>query len=96
MERKHTEQIGAVIRQFMRINGIETPYNQYRLIQAWPEVMGGQIQRYTGDIFIKNQTLHIQITSPAIKQNLLMEHRALARKLNEHVGAQVIEDIQFY
>ena len=31
-----------------------------------------------------------------VKQNLLMEHRALARKLNEHVGAQVIEDIHFY
>lgn len=80
----------------MRINGIETPYNQYRLIQAWPIVMGELIQRYTGEIFIKNQTLHVQITSPAIKQNLLMEHRSLAHRLNEHVGAQVIEDIHFY
>lgn len=96
MRKSNIERIDAVIQQFMRINGIETPYNQYRLIQAWPIVMGPHIQRYTGDIFIKNQTLHVQITSPAVKQNLLMEHRALARKLNEHVGAQVIEDIHFY
>lgn len=86
----------AVIRQFLRINGIETPYNQYCLVQAWPVVMGPLIQRHTANIFIKNQTLHVQITSPAIKQNLMMEHRSLARKLNEHVGAQVIEDIHFY
>ena len=96
MRKCNTERIDAVIQQFMRINGIETPYNQYRLIEAWPEVMGSIVQRHTANIFIKNQTLHVQITSPAIKQNLMMEHRRLARKLNEHVGAQVIEDIYFY
>ena len=96
MRQRNTEQIGEVIQQFMRLNGIETPYNQYRLIQSWPEVMGATISRYTSNIFIKNQTLHVQITSPAVKQNLLMEHRSIARRLNEHVGAQVIEDVTFY
>ena len=96
MRKRNTEQIGEVIHQFLRLNGLETPYNQYRIVEAWPEVMGKGIQRYTGNIFIKNQNLHVQITSPAIKQNLLMEHRAIARRLNEHVGAQVIEDIVFY
>lgn len=96
MKKRNTEQIGEVIRQFMRLNGIETPYNQYRLIQSWSVVMGEAISQYTGNIFIKNQTLHVQITSPAVKQNLLMEHRSIARRLNEYVGAQVIEDITFY
>ena len=96
MRRSNTERLDEVIQQFMRLNGIETPYNQYRLIQAWPEVMGKLVQKYTAHIFIKNQTLYVKITSPAIKQNLMMEHRALAHKLNEHVGAQVIEDIHFY
>ena len=96
MRKSNTERMDDLIRQFMRINGIETPYNQYKLVQAWPVVMGKVIAKYTGEIFIKNQTLHVQITSPAVKQNLMMEHRALAQKLNQHVGAQVIEDIHFY
>ncbi len=96
MRQSNTEQIGDIIRQFMRINGIETPYNQHLIIEAWPAVMGNIIQKYTGDLFIKNQDLHVQITSPAIKQNLMMEHRSIAHKLNEHVGAQVIEDVVFY
>ena len=96
MRRSNTERIDTIVQQFMRLNGIETPYNQYRLIQAWPIVMGSLIQRYTGDIFIKNQTLHVKITSPAVRQNLLREHRSIARKLNEYVDAQVIEDIHFY
>lgn len=96
MRKRNTEQIGEVIQQFMRLNGIETPYNQYRLIQSWSAVMGEAISRYTGNIFIKNQALHVQITSPAVRQNLLMEHRSIARRLNEYVDAQVIEDVIFY
>ena len=96
MIKSNTEKLDTLIQQFMRINGIETPYNQYRLIQAWPIVMGELVQRHTADIFIKNQTLHVHITSPAIKQNLLMEHRSIARNLNKYVGAQVIEDVCVY
>ncbi|MBQ0022908.1 MAG: DUF721 domain-containing protein [Prevotellaceae bacterium] len=96
MRRRNTEQIGDVVLQFMRQEGIETPYNQYRVIKAWPQIMGESIQKYTTNIFIKNQTLNIQLSSPALKQNLQAEHRSLARKLNEFIGAQVIEDVRFY
>ena len=96
MRKSNIERIDSVMQQDMRLNGIETPYNQHKLIQAWPEVMGEHIARHTANIFIKNQTLHVQITSPAIKQNLLMEHRAIAQRLIRHVNAQVIEDIHVY
>ena len=58
--------------------------------------MGDYIAQHTDNIFIKNQTLHVHITSPAIKQNLLLEHRAIAQRLNRKVNAQVIEDVLFY
>ena len=96
MFRKSVEKLSDVLQRVMRQEGLETPLLQKRIIYAWDEVMGETVARYTGDKFIKNQTLHVQLTSPAIKQTLMMEHRALARKLNEHVGAQVIEDVQFH
>ena len=61
MRRKNTEQIGDVIMQFLRSEGLETPLNQYRLIVAWKDVLGQGIGKYTGEMFIKNQTLHVQI-----------------------------------
>jgi len=95
MRRKNTEQVGMVIGQFLRQEGLETPYNQYRIIQAWPTVMGEAINKYTRQIFVRNQALNVQIISPTLKQNLMMEHRALARRLNEYIGSQVIEDVKF-
>jgi hypothetical protein len=75
---------------------LETPLNQHRLINSWSEVMGQGIKKYTGDIFIKNQTLYVQIRSSVLKQDLMMSRQALVKRLNEHINAQVITDIIFY
>ena len=91
-----SEQVGDVVRQFLRSEGLETPLNQHRLIAAWPEVMGEGIRRYTGEVFIKNQTLFVQIRSSVLRQELNMTKANLVAKLINHVKAQVICDIKFY
>ncbi len=96
MRKTNSEHISTVIRQFLREEGLETPLNQHRLIDSWAEVMGQGIVRYTGNIFIKNQTLFVQIKSSVLKQDLMMARTSLVRRLNDHVGALVITDIQFY
>ena len=62
---------------------------------AWPQVMGEAIARYTGDVFVRNQVLYVQLKSPALKANLMMGREALVQKLNDFVGAQVIRSIVF-
>lgn len=95
MKRQKALPIGDMIRRFLREEGLESPLNEYRLIQAWESVLGKAISRYTGQMYIKNQTLHVHLTSPALRQDLQMSRQALVRRLNEAVGAQVITDIVF-
>ena len=85
-----------MIRRFLREGGLESPLNEYRLIQAWETVLGKAIARYTGQMYIKNQTLYVHLTSPALRQNLQMSRQNLVKRLNEAVGAQVIVDIVFH
>ena len=87
--------IGDILRQYLRQEGLETPLNETRMVAAWAEVMGPVVARYTGDVFVKNQTLYVRLKSPALKANLLMNREAIVRKLNGHVGAQVIQNIVF-
>ena len=89
------ESIGDILRQYLRQEGLETPLNETRMVAAWAEVMGHVVARYTGDVFVKNQTLYVRLKSPAHKANLLMNREAIVRKLNGHVGAQVIQNIVF-
>ena len=58
--------------------------------------MGQGISYYTGNIFVKNQTLYVQLKSPSLKSNLMMNRAQLVQQLNDAVGAQVITQIVFY
>lgn len=95
MRRRNTEELDTVLGRFLRQEGLETPLNEYRLIQAWPEMVGNTIARYTASIRIYNQVLYVQLSSPALRENLIMERKLLVKRLNACVGAQVITDIIF-
>jgi len=95
MKRNNAEQIGDVIRKFLRDERLECPLNEQRLINAWKEVLGAGIASYTGDLYIRNQILYVHLTSAALRQELMMGRELLVKSLNRHVGATVIVNIIF-
>ena len=95
MRKQKAEQVGTLIQHFLREEGLETPYNEYRLIQAWPEVMGQGIANLTSALQIRGGVLYIRLQSSVLRQELMASRRQLAQRLNEFVGAQVIENIIF-
>ncbi|MBQ9641500.1 MAG: DUF721 domain-containing protein [Bacteroidaceae bacterium] len=96
MRRSNTEPIGKAIQQFLREEGLETPYNQFKVLKALEEVLGHGISRYIGNSFIKNQTLYVELKSSVLKQELSAGRANIVRRLNATTGTQVIADIHFY
>ncbi len=96
MRKSNTEPIGKVIQQFLREEGLETPYNQFKLMKALEDVLGHGISRYIGNTFIKNQTLNVELKSSVLRQELNMSRTKIVQQLNAAVGTQVITDIRFY
>ena len=95
MKRGETKSIAELVRVMCREEGLETPLNEYRLINAWPKVLGQAVCNYTRDLKIYNQVLFVTVTSSVLRQELLMNRRSLVAKLNDYVKAQVITDIVF-
>ena len=95
MFKRDVKQIKDLILRNLRAQGLETPLLQKRLIDSWAEVAGQAVANYTGDMYIRNQTLFVHLTSPALRADLSMMRSELVRKLNSHVGSQVIADIRF-
>lgn len=93
MKKSNTEKLNGVILQYLRDNGLETPLNEYRLIQAWDTVLGSAVSKYTTDIKIYNQVLFVSLSSAAIRNELMMRRTELVSRLNSQVGAQVITQI---
>ena len=86
MFRKDVKNIKELILRNLRVQGLETPLLQKRLIEAWPIVAGEAISRYTGSVTIHNQTLYVHLTSPALRADLSMQRKEFVKRLNEHVG----------
>ena len=68
MFKRDVIQIKDLILRNLRAQGLETPLLQKRLMDAWPTVMGETIASYTGNLFIRNHTLFVHLTSPAFAQ----------------------------
>lgn len=96
MFKRHPKSIAELLNAYLRNEGLETPLLQKRLVDAWDTVTGSTITRYTGEKFIKNQTLYVKITNPALRQDLSMMRARLVGRLNAAVGSTVITDIRIY
>lgn len=96
MFRQKPKLVDDIVLQILRANGLETPLLQRRLINAWEEIVGETVARYTESKSIRNQTLWVKILNPAIRADLQMKKSAVINALNTKVGAQIIVDLRLF
>lgn len=95
MIRKKEQPVTDVLREFLSASGLETPLLQYRLVQAWPEVVGEPFCHQSQALEVRGEQLWVNVSSPVLITELQMRRTALANALNARVGAQIINDIRF-
>ena len=83
MFRQKVESLRDVLLRNLREQGLETPLLQKRLVEAWPQVVGPVIARYTLNTYIYNQTLYVRLSNPALRSDLSMMRTELVKKLND-------------
>ena len=96
MFKRRVLSLDDVVGQLLRHEGLETPLQQKRLIDAWGKVAGNVVEKYTAEKFIRNQTLFVKIQNPALRSDLSMMRSELVRKLNAEVGSMLITDVKIY
>ena len=95
MFRRDVKSIKDLVMSNLRENGLETPLLQKRLVDAWPEVAGPSVARFTREVSIYNQVLYVKLSSPVLRTELSMRRQSYIDKLNHIVGARIITDIRF-
>ena len=95
MFRRDVKSIKDLVMSNLRENGLETPLLQKRLVDAWPEVAGPSVARFTREVTIYNQVLYVKLSTPVLRAELSMRRQSFIDKLNHVVGARIITDIRF-
>jgi predicted nucleic acid-binding Zn ribbon protein len=95
MRRSNTQKLSDVLKNYVQENNLERKLSELDLIKSWETVIGKTIARYTQNLYIRNETLFVETTSPVVRNELLMMKEEIRVRLNEVVGAELIKTIVF-
>jgi predicted nucleic acid-binding Zn ribbon protein len=95
MGRSNTQNIKEVIEELLKELHIDGKLKEISIINSWEEVLGKKIARSTSKLFVKNKVLFVYLTSPVVRNELMMLKSGIIKALNDKAGSNVIEDIVF-
>jgi len=76
----------------------ENPELYHKMMEArvqrlWGELFGPSIVQYTTNLYIKNRTLYVSMSSSVVRNEMISMRKRLVATLNENAGANVIDDV---
>ncbi|WP_294079611.1 DUF721 domain-containing protein [Proteiniphilum sp. UBA5384] len=96
MQKKNAQSLSEALSDFFEENsGLRVKLSQQRVLRGWDELLGEGISKYTGNLYLNRGILYVHLTSAVLRAELLMIKGDLIKKLNEHAGMTVVQDIMF-
>jgi len=92
---KNEMSLGEAIRAYIKAMGFEKKLKENALINSWESIMGRSVARATGNIYLQNQTLFIELNSSVVRHQLQMMKSGIIDALNKNAGEILIKDIVF-
>lgn len=94
--RRTARPIGQVIDDMFARTGLLPQYRRASVAAVWPGVVGPHIAAYTTAAIVREHILHVYLSSAPLKEELGFLRQTLTAKINEAVGAKVINDIAIH
>jgi len=95
MRKSNTQKLSDVLKNYVQENNLERKLTEIDLIKSWEMVMGKTVARYTRNLYIRNETLFVDTSSPIVRNELLMMKEEIRLRLNEVVGSEIVKTIVF-
>lgn len=81
------------ITEMMRTYRLQGKMDEVKLLDAWEQIMGPAIAKYTRKIYIDNRILYVELNSAALRQELSYGRSKMVQMLNDAAGSTVIDDV---
>lgn len=96
MKKDDSESIDKVIKSVFESLGYGKKLKEMELIDAWKDIIGVSVANRTEKIFLNNGKLYVKVTSPVVKNELLMLKEGIKVALNNKVKADIVKEIIIY
>ncbi|AXO79948.1 DUF721 domain-containing protein [Olleya aquimaris] len=85
--------ISEALQDFVTENKLEKGLDKVNVRDAWSKLMGNGINNYTTAIELKRDTLYIQLSSSALREELSYGNQKIITMLNEELGKEIIKKL---
>ncbi|WGD35083.1 DUF721 domain-containing protein [Olleya sp. YS] len=85
--------ISDALKDFVTENNLEKGLDKVNVREAWAKLMGNGINNYTTAIELKRDTLYIQLSSSALREELSYGNQKIIALLNEELGKEIIKKL---
>lgn len=96
MKKDDSESIDKVIESVFESLGYGKKLKEMELIDAWKDIIGVSVANRTEKIFLNNGKLYVKVSSPVVKNELLMLKEGIKVALNSKVKADIVKEIIIY
>ena len=89
------QRIGNVLADLVEQYGFRDRLDAARVVEAWPGLVGETIAGVTEQVWMRDGVLHVKVRSAAWRHQLQFQREDWRRRLNEHVGREVVQEVVF-
>ncbi len=85
--------LGDVIKDFIEANRLQSGLDKVSVKEAWHNVMGHAISKYTTAIKLEREVLYVQLSSSVLREELSYGKEKIIKMVNEELGKELIKKI---
>jgi len=87
--------IGDLLAKVISGLGIERSLDEARMVEAWADLAGPAIIAVTHSVWVRRGKLFVKVTSATWRQELHLQREDWRRRINAHVGADLVKEVVF-
>ena len=93
MRKNETRPIGEIIKDCLDDLKISRTLKEKRIVSQWGNMLGKAVASRTKQVYIKDRTLYVYLTSSVVRSELLMMRQTILDKMNEMAGEIIIDSV---
>ena len=86
--------LGEAIAEFLEKYHLQDGYVRAQITTIWKNTVGKMVAAYTKKVELNNNRLTIYVTSPVVKQELMMLKTDIIKQLNKSIGKELIKEVE--
>ena len=85
--------IGEALKQFLEGSRIKGSIQALQIEEAWEQIMGKTVARYTDKIQVIGDKLIITTSVGPLKNELIYQKEKIKQRVNEAMGGKVVNEV---